>query len=310
MNLGERKKNRLYQILGVVALIHIGFLIIPIIYRSISSKISPPKENVFRVKLGGKELSTGPNVGKPERLRPRNTIEDKAVAKEASPAPAEPTLPKTEVKQITKVPKVKEVKPLPKPKKVVKTKTKVKPKTKTKPVKTPPKQKTKITKPKKVTKPTKVKDKVIKKTNQNQSRKPKNAKDAQSQVYRPPSGRNTNLAVPIGNKDAGQIKGPVTSKLPGGGQQVAIERYARALGIYLKSRWNEPPKSLLQGSLPQTVVALTIASDGRIVEYKITSPSGNEAMDNSVILMLRNLDRVPVPPNGNLAIEIVMQVED
>ena len=135
MDLGGRKKNRLYQILGVVALIHIGFLIIPIIYRSISSKISPPKENVFRVKLGGKELSTGPNVGKPERLRPRNTIEDKAIAKEASPAPAEPTLPKTEVKQITKVPKVKEVKPLPKPKKVVKNKAKVKPKVKAKPTK-------------------------------------------------------------------------------------------------------------------------------------------------------------------------------
>jgi TonB family protein len=278
------------------------------LYRAISSKISPPKENVFRVKLGGKELSTGPNVGKPERLRPRNTIEDKAVAKEIPSVPVEPTLPKTEVKQITKVPQVKEAKPLPKPKKVVKNKAKVKPKVKAKPTKKT--KKIQPTNQAKVNKPTKAKNKVTKKTNKNQRKKPKNTKDAQSQVYRPPSGRNTNLAVPIGNKDAGQVKGPVTSKLPGGGQQVAIERYARALGIYLKSRWNEPPKSLLQGSLPQTVVALTIASDGRIVEYKITSPSGNEAMDNSVILMLRNLDRVPVPPNGNLAIEIVMQVED
>ena len=308
MNLGERKKNRLYQILGVVALIHIGFLIIPIIYRSISSKISPPKENVFRVKLGGKELSTGPNVGKPERLRPRNTIEDKAVAKEIPSVPVEPTLPKTEVKQITKVPKVKEAKPLLKPKKVVKNKAKVKPKVKAKPTKKT--KKIQPTNQAKVNKPTKAKNKVTKKTNQNQRKKPKNIKDAQSQVYRPPSGRNTNLAVPIGNKDAGQVKGPVTSKLPGGGQQVAIERYARALGIYLKSRWNEPPKSLLQGSLPQTVVALTISSDGRIAGFQITSPSGNEAMDNSVLLMLKNLDRVPVPPNGNLAIEIVMQVED
>lgn len=313
MNLGERKKNRLYQILGVVALVHIGFIVIPILYRSISAKISPPKENVFRVKLGGKDLSTGPNVGKPERLRPRNTIENNPVATEPVPVPVEPVLPKKEIKQVKEVPVKKEIKKQVVPKKVVKTKPKVKTNPKPKVKKTPvPKitKKVKPTKQTKVNRPVKAKNKLTKNTRQNKNRRPKNIKEAQSQVYRPPSGQNTNLAVPIGNRDAGQVNGPVSSKLPGGGQKIAIERYARSLGIYLKSRWNEPPKSLLKGTLPQTIVALTIAADGRIVGYQITSPSGNESMDNSVLLMLKNLDRVPSPPGGNLAIEIVMQVEE
>lgn len=298
MNLGERKKNRLYQIIGIVALLHIVFLLFPILYRSLSSKISPPKENVFRVKLGGRELSTGPNVGKPERLRPRNSNNNKKVETPTT-KPIEPTLLPKEPKPPVKVPKKKVVKQPITPKKVVKVPAKVKPKAKPKSVK-----------PKEIKKPTSTPKKIQSKVGKKQPQKNKIVKENKNQGYRPPSGKNRNIAVPIGNKDAGQTKGPVTSKLPGGGQQVAIERYARALGMYLKTRWNEPPKSLLQGTLPQTVVALTISADGRIVGYQITTPSGNESMDNSVLLMLKNLDRVPAPPGGNLSIEIVMQVEN
>ena len=109
-----------------VLLIHLLFIGGPLCYMMILDKVKPPKENIYRVKLGPRELSAGPVVGPPER-----------VPSPPQPVPAPPQV----------VPAPPKPKPQPKPK-PEKPKPKPKPQPKPKPNKPKPKPKPNKPKPK------------------------------------------------------------------------------------------------------------------------------------------------------------------
>ena len=101
-----------------------------------------------------------------------------------------------------------------------------------------------------------------------------------------------------------------TNATPGGGAKGEDRRYWERLGNYIKSRWSEPPGSLLGNARPQVTIELSIAADGRVTSARIIARSGNAPMDESVQRMLSNLDRVPAPSNGSTSIQLILKTED
>ena len=90
----------------LVALLHVCVILGPEWLMGVIDR--KPREQMFRVKIGGSALSKGPEVGMPERTPPRPTPPEPAV--KPKPIPKEPTIPA--------------VKPKPKPKPAVKPKNK------------------------------------------------------------------------------------------------------------------------------------------------------------------------------------------
>ena len=86
-------------------------------------------------------------------------------------------------------------------------------------------------------------------------------------------------------------------------------RYGIRVGNYLKYRWTQPPRSLLGDRLPEVLIQLSIAADGRVTDARVLKPSGVKAMDESIERMLAGLDRVPTPPNGKVTFQLVMRTE-
>jgi outer membrane biosynthesis protein TonB len=93
----------------LVALLHLGVVFGPLLLWDLLNRRTP-KDNAFRVKIGGAELSKGPDVGMPERKLPTPPAPQPEPPKNPAPEPkvpekiAEPKLPQ-------KLPK-----PKPKPK--------------------------------------------------------------------------------------------------------------------------------------------------------------------------------------------------
>ena len=240
-----------------------------------------PQESAFKVKLIG-PLSTGEEVGPPSRLRP---------AVNSAPEPPAPSIPESPVQKPAPPPPVVKPqvrKPTPKPP-VVKRQQK-----------STPKQQT----TRKVSKPAR------------QTSKPRQLSAAEqvalarAAAEKRSGGSNRNLAVPIGDADRAQTYGKQNNATPGGGAQGEDRRYWERLGNYIKSRWSEPPGSLLGDARPQVTIQLSIAADGRVTSARIISRSGNSPMDESVQRMLANLDRVPAPSNGSTSIQIILRTEN
>lgn len=240
-----------------------------------------PQESAFKVKLIG-PLSTGEEVGPPSRLRP---------AVNSAPEPPAPSIPAPPVQKPAPPPPVVKPqvrKPTPKPP-VVKRQQK-----------STPKQQT----TRKVSKPAR------------QTSKPRQLSAAEqvalarAAAEKRSGGSNRNLAVPIGDADRAQTYGKQNNATPGGGAQGEDRRYWERLGNYIKSRWSEPPGSLLGDARPQVTIQLSIAADGRVTSARIISRSGNSPMDESVQRMLANLDRVPAPSNGSTSIQIILRTEN
>ena len=290
-----------------VLVIHLLILFGPIGYLAFENWRNPPEENAFRVKIGGRELSHDWEVGPPER-RPPSPNPGAAAPEPAAPEPevpepaprvAEPAAPK-----IAPPPRIKEP-AAPKVKRTARqqAKPKTKPKPKTRP-KSSAKQSSRSTaKPKSSSR-------------SRTSTRPRNVEEAQRQVYRPGNsgkiggGSNYNSAVPIGSRDVGQAYGKPDHRTPGGGAKDEFDmRYGIRVGNYLKYRWTQPPRSLLGGRLPEVLIQLSIAADGRVTDARVLKPSGVKAMDESIKRMLANLDRVPTPPNGKVTFQLVMRTE-
>ncbi|UKI30197.1 MAG: TonB C-terminal domain-containing protein [Lentisphaeria bacterium] len=66
---------------------------------------------------------------------------------------------------------------------------------------------------------------------------------------------------------------------------------------------------LLGDRLPEVLIQLSIAADGRVTDARVLKPSGVKAMDESIKRLLANLDRVPTPPNGKVTFQLVMRTE-
>ena len=273
----QKQSNRRWTIRAAVLLLHVLCIGIPLLWEVLDNFFRPPKVNAFRVKIGPKELSTSPVVGPPERSRPGAGI------------PAEPEVPAP-----------------PKPKPVIPKEPKVT---------VPPRPKKKIVKKKPVKKQPVKKKKPVKKTvkkpvNRNVARrKPQPVRKKTEKYTRSPGGKNFNAAVPLGRRDRGQQKGKQDNRTPGGGLTEAEEAFNRRAGMYLKNDWVQPPKSLLGSQLPAVTIELTIAPDGRVIGKRITRPSGNAAMDQSVENLLARLDRMPNPPRS-LKVEFILMTDD
>ena len=270
----------------VVALLHAGMIFGPLWMLDLFEKRTPEK-NMFRVKIGGAELSKGPVVGMAERTPPR------------PPAPPEPVVPSAPPKKIPTEPRVpvRRTKTLPKPRpepKVPVKKKSVKPKKTVKPrpePKVPVKKKS--VKPKKTVKPRPVR------------------RNPQDDVYRDPAPVNLTPRVPVGRNNRAQQYAPkADNKAPGGGRKVdeaEWARYGKNVERYIYSRWTEPPRSLLGDDFPETVIEITVESSGKVSRAKIVRASGNRSMESSVEHLLTGLDLLPRPPEGRITFRITLK---
>ena len=270
----------------VVALLHAGMIFGPLWMLDLFEKRTPEK-NMFRVKIGGAELSKGPVVGMAERTPPR------------PPAPPEPVVPSAPPKKIPTEPQVpvRRTKTLPKPRpepKVPVKKKSVKPKKTVKPrpePKVPVKKKS--VKPKKTVKPRPVR------------------RNPQDDVYRDPAPVNLTPRVPVGRNNRAQQYAPkADNKAPGGGRKVdeaEWARYGKNVERYIYSRWTEPPRSLLGDDFPETVIEITVESSGKVSRAKIVRASGNRSMESSVEHLLTGLDLLPRPPEGRITFRITLK---
>ena len=279
----------------LVALLHVCVILGPVWLMGVIDR--KPREQMFRVKIGGSALSRGPEVGMPERTPPR------PAPPEVKPGPREPAIPAVKPKPVPKEPKVPAVKPKPKPKPKPAVKPRPRPKEPTIPaVKPRPKPKPAV-KPK--ARPQEPKVPAVKPKPKPQKR------DNMDDVYRPPASQNLNPHVPVGTKDRAQKYATKPDhKAPGGGlkaDEAAFARYGKNVERYIYDRWSEPPRSLLGGAFPETTVEITIEADGRVSSAKVVKASSSRAMEESVKLLLAHLDLLPRPPDGRITFRITLK---
>ena len=295
----------------VVLAVHVGVIFIPLgVMWFVPQK---PKQIAFRVKLGGDEPSSAPEIGPPQRRRPTGTVGGGAPPPPPQPqeAPAPKPIPAPQPKPTPKpIPKpVQKPKPLPK---------KVLPK---KPTKKKPVPK-KVVPKKPIPKIDKRKQQQLmqQKRLQEQRRKQQQLaaqkrlqearrRQLQQQVHHDNSwknfdpnkpfggGSNTNIAVPIGDRDRGQVLGNVNGTPPAGGASEAEKEYLYRLSEYCRERWKVPAGIFVTS---ETAVTIGIQWDarGRVISKRITKASPNPMVTQSVKNMLDHLDYIPIPPPG------------
>ena len=320
-NRGSRR--RLITGLIVVA-IHLGLVFLPLfvlIYQQKNDK----KPIAFRVKLGGTEPSTAPEVGPPERRRPTETPgvpPPPAPEPEPVPAPPAPEPPAPEPVPAPPAPVPEPPKPKPAP-----------PKPKPKP-KVPDKKAQELARKRWLEKKRKLKEKELQKKKakelarkrwleKQREQKRKEAEKAKARelarkrwlakqrklreagVYHDKrwdgkpigGGSNTNMNVPIGQRDRGQRFGKQNNGTPAGGATEAEEKYWERVDKFFTERWKRPAGVLVSDDT-SVIVYIKIDYTGRVLQAKIQTPSGNAAVNRSAELMLKTLDRIPQPPPG------------
>lgn len=95
---------------------------------------------------------------------------------------------------------------------------------------------------------------------------------------------------------AGPIEGGVAGLDLGGG--TVGEFYGRSVRDRLISEWVDRPPLPAGMAPPRVVVAFTIDKDGRISQIKIEEPSSYSLLDQSVLRLLRSIDRLPPIPRN------------
>ena len=271
----------------------------------------PKDENMLRLKIGGEELSHGEEVGKPERRAPGRTPappkpepQPEAVPEPPPPPPKQPGID-YEALNRAKQQKLAEAK-----KKAAEKKRQAELEQKKKEAEK--KRQAELEKKKKEAE--KKRQAELEKKKRLEAEKKRKERES---VYNPAQdgpigdgGNNLNPNVPVGNKDRAQAHGQQDNRSPGGGARVKLAEYAnRSLLPYLKSRWKQPPDSLLGGKRPSVDIALTIGTTGKVERAVIKRASGVAAMDESVKILLAGLDILPRPPEGKVDIAITLQTE-
>ena len=292
LSTGRRRRRILIHVL----IIHILVIFTPLAL-IFYNRWRHPQESMFKVRLRG-ELSTGEVVGEPMRRPPSENP-----GRRPEP-PVEPKVPAPRVQEPAVTPK----KTVSTPKKSVATK--------------PAVPKKKVATPKKTSTPKKSAQ-TTKRTSSTEKARPKRpttVEEAQAGVYRPPrdehktigdgGGSNRNAMVPVGRRDQAQTFGRQNNATPGGGGDAESSRYGKLVGEYLKTRWAEPPRTLLEGREPRVLIELAIAADGRVTGARILRASGVPAMDESVRRLFQVLDRVPRPGSGSLSLQVELVCSD
>lgn len=286
-----------------VAVIHI--LIIGCAVKNRHAK--PKDENMFRVKIGGEELSHGEEVGQPERRAPGRLPEPEPepepVPEEPKAEPAPPPPPKEPGIDYEALNRAKKKKAEEARKKKLEAEKKCKAEL--------DRKKKEEARKKWLEKKKKLDAEKKRKAEEERKRKERES------VYQPDQsgpigggGTNLNPNVPVGNKDKAQAYGKQDNRSPGGGARVQLAQYAeKSLLPYLQSRWKQPPDSLLGGKRPSVDIVLTISASGKVQHSSIKRSSGVAAMDDSVKRLLAGLDILPRPPAGAVSITITLKTE-
>ena len=72
--------------------------------------------------------------------------------------------------------------------------------------------------------------------------------------------------------------------------------YLGKLKAFVEPRFRQPSDAQLNGRKPHTIVSVSIAANGRVLDWQITQASGIAAMDDAVRNTMHNLKVVPPPP--------------
>lgn len=99
-----------------------------------------------------------------------------------------------------------------------------------------------------------------------------------------------NLSKELSTSTAVELPGP------GGGGPLSAAYRDIVASIY-NAAWSSPPG--LNDDMAKVTVRVIIASDGRVVDGRITKPSGNPAMDHSIQNMLDTVTFVRPFPDGS-----------
>jgi len=81
-----------------------------------------------------------------------------------------------------------------------------------------------------------------------------------------------------------------------GGSTRAGSDYGNLIIAICKRNWTPPARGILGRPVPSTLVAITVARNGRIVGTRIERSSGNPALDRSVLDAVRASDPLPAFP--------------
>ena len=124
--------------------------------------------------------------------------------------------------------------------------------------------------------------------------------------------QNTDPLIPLGDRERGQIRGTPNNRAPGGSRSNNQDPgFGQRVGAFLKLRWQQPPRSLLGGVLPEVEIELTVGADGRVLSSRIRRKSGIKAMDDSVARLLQSLTAVPRPTDGRTHTEsFILKTEE
>lgn len=316
--------KRAAAILFAVLLIHIGIIVVPIIYATLTNYFHPP---VIVMKVGVAELPLG---DAPD-----------AAPVDTAPAPVatktEPT-PVDDIPDPTKVAPLPDLPPSPPPeqkKTEVAPPKKDTPKTepqKTEPKKDPPKTEPKKTEPKKdppKTEPKKTEQKKDPPKTEQKKDQPKSTYLKPEDIIKPKSAK-TQAEIDAERKAAREaeaarqkaerarndaladlrnsLQNPGKTGIPNPGREGVLQTkemraYYDQLVAYITPQWNSvsPSSVELNGKITEwPSVDLTITKDGRVSKADFVKPCGNKKVDDAVRTLLANLKVVPVPPQAGV----------
>jgi len=89
---------------------------------------------------------------------------------------------------------------------------------------------------------------------------------------------------------------PKKISLSDGGSSAGGTNYGTLIIAACKKNWTPPGRGVLGRPVPSTDVEITVARDGRILSSRITGPSGNAALDRSVLEAIRLSNPLPAFP--------------
>ena len=114
--------------------------------------------------------------------------------------------------------------------------------------------------------------------------------------------------IPTGNRNVGQRKGEMKVNPKIGGDSRAEDQYFAALPDWFKDKWSAPP-GILAGDNNSVIVQLEVAADGRLLRWRLVERSSSQAVNASVEQMLRQLTRLPAPPNGAIKFKLRLNTD-
>ena len=94
---------------------------------------------------------------------------------------------------------------------------------------------------------------------------------------------------------------------------VAAGRYGHQMHDRFYEAWRQPPAVALPHGKISVPVDVKIASDGRVSDFRIVKPSGNDRIDKSIAAIGAKITQVPpppdTPPQGHFKLRIYFELD-